>query len=188
MNKSKMMRQYYRLALSCLLLMTVSWAMAQNGSHWQCDIYGYRYDMTVCLTLEYNGAVAPDLSDYEVAAFVGEECRGVAVAEYQARHGVSHAEGQQARQQTEDEEMARALPHALQVHLQAGKEHDVVEAHLTENLKRRPPCQHVQPVGTYGHARQHHAYDMGDAQLAHHYRRKQDDKQHHEEYQRGVFN
>jgi hypothetical protein len=78
MNKSNMIRQYYRLALSCLLLMTVSWVMAQNGSHWQCDIYGYRYDMTVCLTLDYNGAVAPDLSDYEVAAFVGEECRGVA--------------------------------------------------------------------------------------------------------------
>lgn len=50
--------------------------MAQD-SHWAYDAYAFEYDMTTYLTVEYNGNQVSDLSDYEVAAFVGNECRGV---------------------------------------------------------------------------------------------------------------
>lgn len=57
----------------CLLPMG---AGAQD-THWQCDPYLYRYDMTAYLTLQVNGSTDVDLSGFEVAAFVGNECRGV---------------------------------------------------------------------------------------------------------------
>ena len=50
--------------------------MAQD-SHWAYDANAFEYDMTTYLTVEYNGNQVSDLSDYEVAAFVGNECRGV---------------------------------------------------------------------------------------------------------------
>ena len=59
----------------------------------------------------------------------------MAVVEQQPRHSVGHAEGQEARQQSEDKEVARAAAHALQVHLQTGEEQDVVETYLSENLE-----------------------------------------------------
>ena len=41
-------------------------------------------------------------------------------------------------------------------------------------------------MGAYGHARQHHADDMGNTQLAHDNWRKQDDEQYDKEYNRRV--
>ena len=58
--------------LLCLLFLVASWSFAQDGRHWQCDIYGFKYDMTLYFTLECNGLAIPDLADYEVAAFVGD--------------------------------------------------------------------------------------------------------------------
>lgn len=60
------------------LLLSAPWVMAQEGTHWQCNIYDYQYDMTVYFNLGNDGTAIPDLTDYEVAAFVGNECRGVA--------------------------------------------------------------------------------------------------------------
>lgn len=48
---------------------------AQNGAGWQCNIYQYQYDMTVYGRLVQNGEI---ITDAELAAFVGEECRGIA--------------------------------------------------------------------------------------------------------------
>ena len=50
--------------------------MAQN-THWMYDANAFEYDMTAYLTVEYDGSQVNDLSDYEVAAFVGDDCRGV---------------------------------------------------------------------------------------------------------------
>lgn len=55
-----------------VLLMSVS-AQAQTP-HWQHNPHDYEYDMTAYVSLKYY----PDLSNYEIAAFCGEECRGVA--------------------------------------------------------------------------------------------------------------
>ncbi|MGM9759112.1 MAG: Ig domain-containing protein [Parabacteroides sp.] len=48
---------------------------AQNAAGWQCDIYQYQYDMTVYGRLVQNGET---IADAELAAFVGDECRGIA--------------------------------------------------------------------------------------------------------------
>lgn len=50
--------------------------MAQN-THWTYDANAFEYDMTAYLTVEYDGSQVNDLSDYEVSAFVGNDCRGV---------------------------------------------------------------------------------------------------------------
>lgn len=50
--------------------------MAQD-SHWTYDANAFEYDMTAYLTVEYDGNQVSDLSDYEVAAFVGDDCRGI---------------------------------------------------------------------------------------------------------------
>lgn len=49
-----------------------------KADHWQCDIYSYEQDMTLYFTLQYYNEPTTDYSDYEIAAFCGEECRGVA--------------------------------------------------------------------------------------------------------------
>lgn len=56
------------------------WASALSAqTHWSCDINAYQYDMTVYFELQENGVAIPaeDLSNYELAAFVGDQCRGI---------------------------------------------------------------------------------------------------------------
>ena len=62
---------------ACLLLLAAAGALAQ---HWTVDARAFQYDMTAYAQLNVNGATASDYSDYEVAAFCGDECRGVAKA------------------------------------------------------------------------------------------------------------
>lgn len=62
----------YMLSLLLLLIGTID-LKAQSGTHWQCDDYAFEYDMTVYYKLKD----ITNLSDYEVAAFCGDECRGV---------------------------------------------------------------------------------------------------------------
>ena len=63
--------------VSCLLFfllqMTAVFAQTEN---WECDAYDYQYDMTVYIALDVDGSSAA-LDSYKVAAFCGEECRGV---------------------------------------------------------------------------------------------------------------
>ena len=74
-----MIKRTKKIILSLSILLTGAlWANAQGSTHWQCDIYEFEYDMTVYFELKQGEETVTDISDYEVAAFVGEECRGVA--------------------------------------------------------------------------------------------------------------
>lgn len=55
-------------------------ARAQD-THWSVNIYDYQYDMTAYLALTADGEAVADYSNYEVAAFCGEACRGVATVQ-----------------------------------------------------------------------------------------------------------
>ena len=62
------------MTLLCSLLTTAAWA---QDTHWTVSPYDFQYDMTVYFDLTADGEAVTDYSDYEVAAFVGDECRGV---------------------------------------------------------------------------------------------------------------
>ena len=55
--------------------------MQAQESHWQCYIHSYQYDMTVYPELQLGGQTIKAAADYELAAFCGDECRGVATVE-----------------------------------------------------------------------------------------------------------
>ena len=60
-----------------LFILSVSAVKAQSG--WSCDERAFMYDMTYYLSIkDEDNATVADLSKYEVAVFVGDECRGVA--------------------------------------------------------------------------------------------------------------
>ena len=48
-------------------------------SHWKVDPRAFQYDMTVFAQVVYGSTPLTDYSNIEVAAFVGDECRGVLV-------------------------------------------------------------------------------------------------------------
>lgn len=49
-----------------------------HAAHWVCNPHDYQYDMTAYVQLRDGASAVDDLSNYEVAAFAGDECRGVA--------------------------------------------------------------------------------------------------------------
>ena len=57
----------------CLIINTKA-----QGTHWLVNIYDYQYDMTAYVALTADGNAVTDYGNYEVAAFCGSECRGVA--------------------------------------------------------------------------------------------------------------
>ncbi|MBQ4525896.1 MAG: InlB B-repeat-containing protein [Bacteroidaceae bacterium] len=63
-----------------MLLLPLNLILAQE-THWQCNIYDFQYDMTAYLDVTVDGNAISDYSNYEVAAFCGEECRGLASLE-----------------------------------------------------------------------------------------------------------
>ena len=64
----------------CLVL----WASALSAqTHWSFNYRQYQYDMSVYFSLQLDRQVVANTSDYEVAAFVGEECRGIGSFEQQ---------------------------------------------------------------------------------------------------------
>ena len=74
MNKFNKIRLF-----SCLLyLLTISAVLRAQDSGWSVSPYDYRYDMTVYAQLTVDDQLVTDFSNYEVGAFVGNECRGVA--------------------------------------------------------------------------------------------------------------
>ena len=60
------------LSMVCLLLFGVAGATVAD-SHWAVNPHGFQYDMTI-----YARIATSAQSNYELAAFVGNECRGVA--------------------------------------------------------------------------------------------------------------
>lgn len=63
------------LIMVCLLLGVAAGALA---THWTVNPHAWQYDMTAYVQLQVNGKTVTDYSDYEVAAFSGNECRGIA--------------------------------------------------------------------------------------------------------------
>lgn len=60
------------------------WASALSAqTHWSVDCHRYQYDMTVYFVLKDGSRIVESQDAYEVAAFVGDECRGVASLETQ---------------------------------------------------------------------------------------------------------
>lgn len=66
------------VCLAWMLTMTVVAYAQGNVSGWTVNPYEYQYDMTVYAKLVIDEKDVTDYSNYEVAAFVGNECRGVA--------------------------------------------------------------------------------------------------------------
>ena len=71
----KYMNNRYFIAVMVMLCV---WMTARAESHWTCDEHTFQYDMTAYVQLTDGGIALIDYSDYEIAAFVGEECRGIA--------------------------------------------------------------------------------------------------------------
>lgn len=69
------------ILISWLICLLPLCSIHAQASHWQCDIRSYQYDMTVYACLSINGIVLDASADYEIAAFYGGECRGVASVE-----------------------------------------------------------------------------------------------------------
>ena len=66
------------VCLAYMLAMAMVAYAEGNESGWTVSPFDYQYDMTVYAQLKIDDAVVSDYSNYEVAAFVGDECRGVA--------------------------------------------------------------------------------------------------------------
>lgn len=73
-----------------ILAFLVLWLSAARAAHWECNIYDYRYDMTVYASLQLNGRNVAASDAYEIAAFCGDECRGVATVETVPGTGASY--------------------------------------------------------------------------------------------------
>ena len=69
------MKKKILFSLLSILLPLSFWA---QEAHWQCDPAAFEYDMTAYVSVELDDATITDLSNYEIAAFCGKECRGVA--------------------------------------------------------------------------------------------------------------
>lgn len=63
--------------ISALLALALLPVQATAQEHWTCDAHDYRYDMTLYVALMRGDNAETDYSDYEIAAFVDGECRGV---------------------------------------------------------------------------------------------------------------
>ena len=67
-----------RLFVCAALLLTMSTVLHAGDSGWTVNPNAYQYDMTIYGKLVVGDVVVTDFSNYEVGAFVGDECRGVA--------------------------------------------------------------------------------------------------------------
>ena len=65
----------YFITIVAVMLMAIT---VKAASHWTCDSYAFQFDMTAYVQLTDGGFPLQDYSDYEIAAFVGDECRGIA--------------------------------------------------------------------------------------------------------------
>ena len=106
--------------------------------------------------------------------------------EQEGGHEVGEPQGYEAGEQSEDDVVSGVLLHALDVHLQSGEEHDVIESYASEELEGAVALQNVQAELPDEHTCQYHANDMRNPEFTHDDRGKQDDEQHHEEDERGV--
>lgn len=75
----------------CLLLAVLySTILQAQDSHWTVNIYDYQYDMSVYAQLMDDGVVISNYDKYEIAAFVGDECRGIAEVQSATKDGQTY--------------------------------------------------------------------------------------------------
>ena len=72
----------YIFSVLCMV-MTIPTALRAQGSGWMVNPYDFPYDMTVYAGLVMEEGMVTDYANYEIAAFVGDECRGVAEVQSQ---------------------------------------------------------------------------------------------------------
>ena len=72
----------YIFSVLCMV-MTIPTALRAQGSGWTVNPYDFQYDMTVYAGLVMEEGMVTDYTNYEIAAFVGDECRGVAEVQTQ---------------------------------------------------------------------------------------------------------
>ncbi len=64
-----------------LLFLCLALGAKAQSTHWSVNIYDYQYDMSAYIALTADGEAVTDYSEYELAAFCGDECRGVATVQ-----------------------------------------------------------------------------------------------------------
>lgn len=79
-----------RKSYGLLLFFLQALVLQAQSSHWEVNIYDYQYDMSVYASLLNDDAVVTDFSNYEVAAFVGDECRGIAEVQSTEKDGQTY--------------------------------------------------------------------------------------------------
>ena len=72
------MKNVNRLLLILASLFAITTISSAQGSDWTLNPNDYQYDMAVYAGLMIDEKAVSDYTNYEVAAFVNEECRGVA--------------------------------------------------------------------------------------------------------------
>ena len=82
-----MMIKNKMIMLFVCLLLTLG-AGAQN-THWTVDPYAYQYVMTAYMSVSINGEQLTDLRGFEIAAFCGDECRGVSQIQSAEKDGTT---------------------------------------------------------------------------------------------------
>ena len=86
-----MMDKLSQLGFALILVMATGSNANAEDSHWTLDNFSFQYDMAVCATVTEEGPVVVNLSDYEIAAFCGSECRGIGTLHVAEKDGLSTA-------------------------------------------------------------------------------------------------
>lgn len=79
------MRNKTKALCSIVCMLLLSTVLHAQDSGWSVNPHDYQYDMTVYGSLVVDDIAVTDFENYDIAAFVGEECRGV--AEVMAKDG-----------------------------------------------------------------------------------------------------
>ena len=82
-----MMKTKFKIFILLLLCLIMSGMSQAQTQHWQCNPYGWQYDMTAYVTVLNKSNPVSQLADYEIAAFCGDECRGVATVQTAEKDG-----------------------------------------------------------------------------------------------------
>lgn len=81
------MKAKFKYIIASLLCIISTGSLYAQGQHWQFDPYAWEYDMTAYVSLTLNNKTVDNLTDYEIAAFCGTECRGVATIQSSEKDG-----------------------------------------------------------------------------------------------------
>lgn len=74
----------------CLLFFLCPVFLQAQNSRWDVNIYDFQYDMTIYAQVIYEGEPITDYTNFEVGAFVGEECRGIAEVLHATKEGKTY--------------------------------------------------------------------------------------------------